>query len=125
MWAISKYIFHIWMGCYVHRDLLKTSIFVLKKKACMLTYCVTIDNASNSDIFLKLMNELKFVVKVKPEIESAEITALDLALPGEPAKDEVLEALIEMAEKSGRIPSKNSQKKNIQRFNSWQRKALK
>ena len=92
----------------------------------MLTYSVTIDNASNSDIFLKLMNELKFVVKVKPEFESAEITALDLAMPGEPAKDEVLEALIEMAEQSGTIPSKNSQKKNLQRFNSWQhRKALK
>jgi hypothetical protein len=92
----------------------------------MLTYSVTIDNASNSDIFLKLMNELKFVVTVKPEIESAAIAALDLALPGEPANDEVLEALIEMAEKSGLIPSKNSQKKNLQRFNSWQhRKALK
>jgi hypothetical protein len=75
----------------------------------MLTYSVTIDDASNSDIFLKLMNELKFVVKVKPEIESAEISALDLAMPGEPAKDEVLEALIEMAEKSGTVPSKNSQ----------------
>ena len=49
----------------------------------MLTYSVTIDDASNSDIFLKLMNELKFVVKVKPEIESAAIAALDLALPGE------------------------------------------
>ena len=90
----------------------------------MLTYSVTIDNASNSDIFLKLMNELKFVVKVKPEFESAEITALDLAMPGEPAKDEVLEALIEMAEQSGTIPSKNSQKKNLQRFHSWQMKAI-
>ncbi len=91
----------------------------------MLTYSVTIDNASNSDIFLKLMNELKFVVEVKPTIESVAVTGLDLALPGEPAKDEVLKSLIELAEKSGTIPSKNSQKKNLQRFNSWHRKALK
>ena len=91
----------------------------------MLTYSVTIDKASNSDIFLKLMNELKFVVRVKPEIESDTIIAMDLALPGEPVKDEVLLSLIEMSEKAGTMSAKDSQKKNLQRFNSWQRKALK
>jgi wyosine [tRNA(Phe)-imidazoG37] synthetase (radical SAM superfamily) len=90
----------------------------------MLTYCVTIDKASNSDIFLKLMNELKFVVKVKPEIESNAINAMALALPGEPAADEVLALLIEIAEKAGTITATNSRKKNLNRFNSWQRKAL-
>ena len=91
----------------------------------MLTYNVTIDKASNSDIFLRLMNELKFVVMVKPELESAVIPFLDLAISGDQANDEILHSLVEMSEKAGTLSAKNSKKQNIQRFNSWQKKAIK
>jgi len=91
----------------------------------MVTYSVTIDKEANSDIFLKLMNELKFVVRVKSEIEFEMTHFIDLALPGEQAKDESLQSLVETTDKSGRITANESKKKNLQRFNAWHKNAIK
>jgi hypothetical protein len=77
----------------------------------MLTYSVTIDKTSNSDIFLKLMNELKFVVLVKPEIESDAITALELALPGRKANDDLLPSIFELSEESVTLSEKTPKKR--------------
>jgi hypothetical protein len=78
----------------------------------MVTFSVTIDEESHKDLFLRIMEELKFVVSVTPEGNAAPMKTFDFALPGREATDEELERLMVLAEKSETYTPQKSQELN-------------
>jgi hypothetical protein len=89
----------------------------------MVTFSVTIDEESHKDLFLRIMEELKFVVSVTPEGNTAPMKTFDFALPGREATDEELERLMVIAEKSETYTPQKSKELNERRFNQWQKKS--
>ncbi|MEI6175048.1 MAG: hypothetical protein WCR01_14985 [Bacteroidota bacterium] len=91
----------------------------------MVTFSVTIDEESHKDLFLHIMEELKFVVSVIPQVNSGVLNALDFSMSGREASDKELEELMILAEKEETYLQPQSKKINKQRFKQWQEKASK
>ena len=91
----------------------------------MVTFSVTIDEESHKELFLRLMEELKFVVSVRPEKKSAKLNVLELVLPGKGITDKGLEELIVLAESEETYEHQQSKKANTQLLKKWQEKANK
>ena len=91
----------------------------------MVTFSVTIDEESHKDLFLRIMEELKFVVSVIPEKNSYSLNALELIIPGKDITDKELDDLMVLAEKEETYLEHQSQKTNTQRFKQWQEKTNK
>ena len=89
----------------------------------MVTFSVTIDEESHKDLFLRIMEELKFVVSVTLEGNTAPLNAFDFAISGREATDEDLERLMVLAEKSETYTSQKSKELNERQFNQWQKES--
>ena len=88
----------------------------------MVTFSVTIDEESHKDLFLRIMEELNFVVSVKTENNSDQLNALDFVISGRNATDKELEGLMVISEKEESYPQQLSKKINKERFKQWQDK---
>jgi hypothetical protein len=85
----------------------------------MITFNVTIDGESNSDLFLRMMEELKFVVSVVPDETGNGLDPVDFALPGRPGTDEEFERLMVISEESETYSAQKSKKINKQKLGKW------
>jgi hypothetical protein len=90
----------------------------------MVTFNVTIDEESHSDLFLRLMEELKFVVSVKTENSEAELIASDFARSGRLATDKEIEQLMMIADESEPYTASKSKKVIKQQFDQWLKKNI-
>jgi hypothetical protein len=88
----------------------------------MVTFNVTIDEESHSDLFLRLMEELKFVVSVKTENNETELIASEFARPGRLATDKEIEQLMMIADESEPYTAHKSKKAIKQQFDQWLKK---
>lgn len=77
---------------------------------------VNIDDATNANLFLKMVEQLNFVDSVK--MESGGYNWLN---PARPATDEECEQMIKEAEESSSMTAEEAQKYSLKLIEEWQR----
>ena len=85
----------------------------------MVTFSVTIDEESNQDLFLRIMEELKFVKSVSPVPNPDKMNPVDFVMPGSVVTDMQLEDLMLIAEKENTYDIKASKKISKRRIKQW------
>ena len=90
----------------------------------MVTFSVTIDEEAHSDLFIQMMEELKFVVSVAPATSLNKFNPIEYALQGPTATEEELGQMIVLSEDSETYTPQKSRKLNKQRFDQWPKKSV-